>query len=80
MVHQLPLRRRPGYGVHPRRNLLDMAFVEDKALLALRRLEAPAPVLKKTPPASSLSSSNSGKTAAPPSTSNESPTTRKPSR
>ena len=34
-------------------------LVEDKALLALRRLEAPAPVLKKTPPASSLSSSNS---------------------
>src|SRR5580698_9194303 len=29
-------------------------LVEDKALLALRRLEAPAPVLKKTPPASSL--------------------------
>jgi hypothetical protein len=55
-------------------------LVEDKALLALRRLEAPAPVLKKTPPVSSLSSSNSGRTAAPPSTSNESPTTRKPSR
>jgi hypothetical protein len=57
-------------------------IVEDKALLALRRLEAPAPVLnlKKTLPASSLSSSNSGSNASPPSTSNASPTARKPSR
>jgi hypothetical protein len=55
-------------------------LVEDKALLALRRLEAPATVLKKTLPASSLSSSGSGKNAAPPSTSAALPATRKPSR
>ncbi len=54
--------------------------IEDKALLALRRLEAPAPVLKKTPPESSLSSSSSGSGASPPSTSNVSPTVRKRSR
>jgi hypothetical protein len=55
-------------------------LVEDKALLALRRLEAPPTVLKKTPLVSSLSSSNSGKNASPPSSSAASPTTRKPSR
>ena len=55
-------------------------LVEDKALLALRRLQAPAPVLKKTLPASSLSSSGSGKNASLPSTSGASPTARKPSR
>ena len=55
-------------------------LVEDKALLALRRLEAPPSVLKKTLPASSLSSSNSGINAATPSPSAASPTTRKPSR
>jgi len=55
-------------------------LVEDKALLALRRLEAPDTVLKKTPPASSLSSSGSGKSASPPSTSAVLPTARKPSR
>jgi hypothetical protein len=55
-------------------------IIEDKALLALRRLDPPAPVLKKTPPASSLSSSSSGTHASPPSTSNASPTARKPSR
>jgi hypothetical protein len=54
-------------------------LVEDKALLALRRLEAPAPVLKKTLPVSSLSLSGSGKNASPPSTSAASPTARKPS-
>jgi hypothetical protein len=52
-------------------------IIEDKALLALRRLEAPAPVLKKTPPASSLSSSSSGTNASAPSTSNASPIARK---
>jgi hypothetical protein len=35
-------------------------LVEDKSLLALRRPEAPPTVLKKTLPASSTSSSNSG--------------------
>jgi hypothetical protein len=54
-------------------------IVEDKALLALRRLEAPAPVLKKTLPVSSLSSS-SGSTASPPSVSNALPNVRKRSR
>ena len=54
--------------------------VEDKALLALRRLEAPAPVLKKTLSASSLSSSSSGTHVSPPSTSAASPPGRKPSR
>ena len=55
-------------------------LVEDKALLALRRLEAPAPVLKKTLPVSSLNSSGSGKNVVPPSTSSASPTARKSSR
>ena len=55
-------------------------IVEDKALLALRRLEAPPPVLKKTPPVSSLSSKSSGPGAPPPSNSSASPTARKPSR
>ena len=55
-------------------------IVEDKALLALRRLQAPPPVLKKTLPASSRTSSNSGANAAPPSTSAASPTAPKPSR
>jgi len=48
-------------------------IIEDKALLALRRLEAPDPALKKTLPASSPASSNSGSNASPPSTSNVSP-------
>jgi hypothetical protein len=48
-------------------------IVEHKSLLALRRLEAPPSVLKKTLPASSLSSSNSGTNADPPSTSTASP-------
>jgi hypothetical protein len=55
-------------------------LVEDKALLALRRLQAPATVLKKTLPVSSLASSSSGKHASPPSTSAALPTGPKPSR
>ena len=55
-------------------------LIEDKGLLALRRLEAPPSVLKKTLPASSLASISSGKNASPPSTSAASPTGRKPSR
>lgn len=55
-------------------------IIEDKALLALRRREAPAPVLKKTLTASSPVSSSSGSNASPPSTSNVSPNARKPSR
>ena len=55
-------------------------FVEEKSLLALRRTAAPAPVLKKTPPASSPTSSNSGGRALPASTSVASPRTPKPSR
>ena len=55
-------------------------IVEDKALLALRRLDPPPSALKKTPPGSSPTSSNSGTSAAPPSTSAVSPTARKPSR
>jgi hypothetical protein len=54
--------------------------IENKALLALRRLEAPPSALKKTPRDSSPSSSNSGTSASPPSTSAGSPTARKPSR
>ena len=54
-------------------------IIEDKALLALRRLEAPAPELKKTPRASSPRSSSSGTSASPPSISVASPTARKPS-
>jgi hypothetical protein len=55
-------------------------LIEDKSLLALRRPEAPATVLKKTPPASSRASSNSGANASPTSTSAASPTARRPSR
>jgi hypothetical protein len=55
-------------------------LVEDKALLALRRLEAPPTVLKKTPPASSPTSNSSGTSASPPSTNAALPTARKPSR
>ena len=55
-------------------------LVEDKSLLALRRLEAPATVLKKTPPGSSRSSKSSGTNASPPSPSAASPTGREPSR
>ncbi len=55
-------------------------FVEDKGLLALRRASAPCSVLKKTLPASSPTSSNSGVSVAPASTSVASPRTPKPSR
>ncbi len=44
-------------------------FVEDKGLLALRRTSPPPAVLKKTLPASSPISSNSGGNASPTSTS-----------
>jgi hypothetical protein len=54
-------------------------IVEDKALLALRRLAPPPSALKKTPRGSSPTSSSSGASASPPSTSAASPTTRKPS-
>lgn len=54
-------------------------LVEDKALLALRRLQPPPLALKKTPLASSPSSPNSGTNVSPPSTSAASPTARKPS-
>ena len=55
-------------------------LIEDKGLLALRRLETPPSVLKKTLPASSPASISSGKNASPPSTSAASPTAPKPSR
>ncbi len=55
-------------------------LVEDKSLLALRRLVPPPSALKKTSPASSPSSSSSGTNASRPSTSAASPTARKPSR
>ena len=55
-------------------------IIEDKALLALRRLESPAPVLKKTLPVTSRSSSDSGANASPSSHSAASPAVRKPSR
>jgi len=54
--------------------------IEDKSLLALRRLSPPASVLKKTPPASSSPSSNSGENAPPPSPSSASPNAPKRSR
>lgn len=55
-------------------------IVEDNALLALRRLNAPDKLLKKTPPDSSPPSSNSGNSPSPPSPSNASPTAPKRSR
>ena len=55
-------------------------IVESKALLALRRLEAPPAALKKTPPASSTNSSSSGASASPASTSSVSRSARKSSR
>ena len=54
--------------------------VEDKSLLALRRLHPPAATLKKTLPASSPPSSSSGTNVSPPSTSAASPNAPKPSR
>jgi len=55
-------------------------IVEDKSLLALRRLETPPSALKKTLPVSSLSSSNSGTNADQPSSSAASPHAPKLSR
>jgi len=55
-------------------------IVEDKSLLALRRLDTPPSALKKTLPVSSLSSSNSGTNAGQPSSSAASPHAPKPSR
>ena len=55
-------------------------IVEDKALLALRRLQPPPSALKKTPTASSPASNSSSASASPPSTSAALPTVRKPSR
>ena len=54
--------------------------IEDKSLLALRRLSPPPSVLKKTLPASSPPSSSSGNSASPPSASSASPNAPKPSR
>ena len=54
--------------------------IEDKSLLALRRLHPPASLLKKTPPASSPPSSSSGENAARASPSDASPNARKHSR
>ena len=54
--------------------------IEDKSLLALRRLHPPASVLKKTPPASSPPSTSSGENASPPSVKDALPNARKPSR
>ncbi len=54
--------------------------LEDKSLLALHRLHTPPSLLKKTLPASSPPSSNSGDSAPPPSPNSASPTARKPSR
>ena len=53
--------------------------VEDKALLALRRLQPPAPVLKKTLRGSSRTSSSSGANASQPSANAALPSTPKPS-
>lgn len=52
-------------------------IVEDKALLALRRLTAPPSALKKTTRDSIRNSSNSGGNAGPPSPSHASPSARK---
>ncbi len=54
-------------------------LIEDKSLLALRRPEAPPPTLKKTRPASSPSSGDSGTDVSPPSASAASPNARKTS-
>jgi hypothetical protein len=55
-------------------------IIEDKSLLALRRPQAPPPVLKKTLPGSSTPSSSSGDPVRPSTPSNASTTARKPSR
>lgn len=54
--------------------------IEDKSLLALRRLNPPPSALKKTLPASSPPSSSSGENASPPSPNTVLPNVRKPSR
>lgn len=54
-------------------------IVEDKGLLALRRLHPPDSALKKTLPASSPPSSNSGSKPSPPSPKPASPSAPKPS-
>ncbi len=54
-------------------------LVEDKSLLAVRRLQTPPSALKKTLPVSSTISSSSGANASPPSTSAASPPGRKSS-
>ena len=54
--------------------------IEDKSLLALRRLNPPPSLLKKTLPASSPPSKNSGEIPPLPSRNNASPNARKPSR
>lgn len=54
-------------------------IVEDKSLLALRRLSPPPSVLKKTLLASSPTSNDSGATASTPSHNAGSPTAPKPS-
>ena len=54
--------------------------IEDKSLLALRRLNPPPSVLKKTLPASSPPSASSGESASPPSPSSGSPNALKRSR
>ena len=53
--------------------------VEDKSLLALRRLNPPPSALKKTPPTPSPASASSGEKSKPPSLSSASPTAPKPS-
>lgn len=55
-------------------------IVEDKSLLALRRLAPPPSALKKTLPSSSPTSKPSGATAQTPSDSAASPSAPKPSR
>ncbi len=55
-------------------------FVENKGLLALRRATPPPAVLKKTLPASSLTSNSSGTNASRASTNGASPRAPKPSR
>jgi len=54
--------------------------IEDKSLLALRRLNPPPSLLKKTPPASSPRSNISGENPPPPSPNLALPNARKPSR
>jgi len=55
-------------------------LIEDKSLLALRRPQAPPPVLKKTLHSSSTASCNSGASASPAAPGSESASGRKPSR